>query len=133
MYLDFKNFQDSKIILQNLIENQEKNRNEDLSRIVADKYCVTILKAIDKEPKSVVQLSSECDIFVGLIYRRLKLLQKNGLLDMYGEIRPDGKKFFLYKSLVNNITVSFNGNDLKITFTLKGKENLSDDNHFNSF
>ncbi len=106
--------------MQNLLVTPERNRKEDLPRIVADKYCVAILQAIDKEPKSVVQLSSECDIFVGMIYRRLKLLQKIDLLDMYSEIRPDGKKFFLYKSLVKDITVSFNVNDLKVTAILKG-------------
>ncbi len=113
--------------MHNLLVNQERSGNEDLACIVADRYCIAILQAIDKEPKSVAQLSSECNIFLGIIYRRLKLLQKNDLLDIYSEIRSDGKKFFLYKSLVKDITVSFSGNKLKINFALKGDENLSDD------
>jgi len=103
-----------------------KTSNEELSRIVADEYCIAILQAIDKVPKSASQLSSECGIFMGIVYRRLKLLQKNGLLDVSYEIRPDGKKFFLYESLVKDITVSFNGNKLEVAVYLKRNENFPD-------
>ncbi|MDE1862358.1 MAG: winged helix-turn-helix transcriptional regulator [Thaumarchaeota archaeon] len=100
-------------------EIPEIENNESVLRIVSDSQSVSILRAVDREPKSASQLSLECGIFVGKVYRRLKLLQKSGLLDVYYRIRPDGKKFFLYKSRVKEIVVSFDGQDLGLGVTLK--------------
>ena len=87
--------------------------------VMADRYCIQILQAINTEPKSVSQLSSECGIFLGVAYRKLKILKKSGLLDTHCEIRPDGKKFFLYKSRVKGIVASFVGNKLEVATVLE--------------
>lgn len=44
--------------------------------VMADRYCIQILQAINTEPKSVSQLSSECGIFLGVAYRKLNVLKK---------------------------------------------------------
>lgn len=108
--------------MQDLLVIPVTNDDKDLLRILADQYCVAILQATDKVFKSASQLSSECGIFTSIVYRRLKSLQKSGLLDTYYEIRPDGKKFFLYKSLVKHITVSFSDNKLEVNLALKTNE-----------
>ncbi|HKU32544.1 MAG TPA: helix-turn-helix domain-containing protein [Candidatus Nitrosotalea sp.] len=87
--------------------------------VMADRYCIQILQAINTEPKSVSQLSSECGIFLGVAYRKIKILKKSGLLDIHYEIRPDGKKFFLYKSRVKGIVASFVGNKLEVATVLE--------------
>lgn len=92
---------------------------KDLLEAISDEHCRSILRAVDQSPKSVAQLSSECGIFSGIVYRRIKLLQRCGLLDTFYEIRPDGKKFYLYKSLVRKINVSFAGSRLQVSVSLK--------------
>ena len=62
---------------------------KDLLHLVSDEESISILRAIDREHKSASQLSSECGIFVGRVYRRLKVLQKSGLLEVCYKIRPD--------------------------------------------
>ncbi|MDE1766947.1 MAG: helix-turn-helix transcriptional regulator [Thaumarchaeota archaeon] len=95
-------------------KESEMTNNKILLDVMADKYCISILQAIKDEPKSASQLSSECGIFIGIVYRKLKLLQKGCLLDIHYEIRPDGKRFFLYKSQVKSIMASFVDNALDV-------------------
>ncbi len=87
--------------------------------VLSDSYCIQILQAINESPKSASQLSSECGIFIGMVYRKLKVLKKGDLLDTYCEIRPDGKKFFFYKSRVKRIVASFIDNKLEVNLILK--------------
>ncbi|GEM_PF-2330616 len=105
--------------MQNLAGPRETGTGADLLEVIADGQCISILQAIDKEPKPVAQIRSECEINLGVVYRKLKLLQKNGLLESYYKIRPDGKKFFLYKSLVKGISVSFGDGRLQVSVAFR--------------
>lgn len=95
------------------------NNDKLMLEVLSDRYCIRILQAISDTPKPVSQLSSECSIFIGMVYRKLKILKKNDLLDTYCEIRPDGKKFFFYKSRVKGIVASFIDNKLEVTTILE--------------
>lgn len=95
---------------------------ENLLSIIADRYCVTILKAVEGEHKSAAQISSECGIFIGKVYRRLKVLRGNGLLDVQCGIRRDGKKIFFYKSLVRDIVISLSGGKVGVSVNLKAPQ-----------
>lgn len=105
--------------MQNLVEPREDRLDGRLLDVIADSQCVSILQAIDKESKPVSQIRSECEINLGVVYRKLKMLQKNGLLESYYQIRPDGKKFFLYRSLVKDISASFSNGTLQVTVALR--------------
>ena len=105
--------------MQELVDSRVSSESNGLLHAVADRHCISILQAVDKEPKTVSQISSERSINPGILYRRMKILQKNGLLDSFYKIRPDGKKFFLYKSLVKDIAISFSDNKLEVNITLK--------------
>ena len=100
-------------------ESKITNNDKLVLDVMADRYCIQILQAINTEPKSVSQLSSECGIFLGVAYRKLNVLKKSGLLDTHCEIRPDGKKFFLYKSRVKGIVASFVDNKLEVATVLE--------------
>lgn len=105
--------------MQNLLESHATSTDEGLLDVIADKQCISILQIIDKDPKPVAQIRAECGLNLGVVYRKLKLLQKNGLLESFYKIRPDGKKFFLYKSLVKDISASFSDGSLKVSIALE--------------
>lgn len=98
-----------------------------LLEILADRNCVSILQAIDKEPKPVSQISCECSIGPGAVYRKLTLLKAAGMVDSNYKIRPDGKKFFLYKSLLGHASFSFTGDKMLVDVDLRVKPGLEMD------
>lgn len=92
-----------------------------LLEILSDRKCVSILGAINKEPKPVSQISCECSICPGVVYRKLTLLKAAGMVDSNYKIRPDGKKFFLYRSLLDHINFSFNGDKVLVDVDLRAR------------
>lgn len=105
--------------MQSLIGKTNAIHDKVLLQVVADEHCISILQCLDGEPKPVTQIRTELGISIGKAYRKLKLLQKSGLLDTTFQIRPDGKKFFLYRSAVRNFAILFAGNKLEISADFK--------------
>ena len=74
--------------------------------MLVDKYSRLILQATMDEPKSAMEISTEKKIPISSVYRRLQTLHDNKLLSISGSISDDGKKYFLYKSKIKEVTVS---------------------------
>lgn len=89
-------------------------KNELLPAVIGDPYCRKILEITQLIPKSAVEINSETSIPISTVYRRIQTLCDTGLVETTGSISEDGKKFFLYKSTIEEINVKFNGS-LKIT------------------
>lgn len=83
--------------------------------IVSDKYCRKILEYTTYNPKTAVEISRMCTIPISTVYRRLQDLQDNKMLRVSGAISEDGKKYFMYKSKIKEISSSFNGDSLQVT------------------
>lgn len=92
--------------------------DRDLLRAVSDAQCISILQSLDRQPRPVSEISSMCGISAGTVYRKLKILQKCGLLETSYVITKDGKKFLLYRSRVRNFTILFAGNKLEVKVVL---------------
>ena len=93
---------------------QEQISKDALLRIIADKYSRAILEATMDSPKSVIELSADCQIPISTAYRRVQELYDNKLLRISGSINDDGKKYFLYKSKVKAIMICFKGSSLEV-------------------
>jgi predicted transcriptional regulator len=69
-----------------------------------DPYCVQILNITRENFKSATEISANSSLSLTTVYRRIHLLQECGLLEVIGKIRSDGRKFFLYKSKVRELS-----------------------------
>ena len=110
------------IMLQRKIEDEE--RKQPLLEVIADKYCRTILETTMAKPKSAIEINFETKIPISTIYRRLQTLHDNKLVGVSGIISEEGKKNFLYKSKVKQISASINGGliEIQIVPNILGKE-----------
>ena len=100
--------------LQPLLKIEEIGRKDHLLQILSDKYCRAILKSTLKEPKSVVDISTDEKIPISTTYRRIQALHDNNLLSVSGIIADDGKKSFLYRSKIKGIQSIFNDGQVEV-------------------
>ena len=101
--------------MQELIQNRkiiDVERKQVILEILADKYCKQILHNTLEKPKSAMEISSEKNIPISTVYRRLQTLYDAKLLAISGSINQDGKKYFLYKSKIKSISLHC---DLEVT------------------
>ena len=101
--------------MQELIHNRkiiDVERKQVILEILADKYCKQILHNTLEKPKSAMEISSEKNIPISTVYRRLQTLYDAKLLAISGSINQDGKKYFLYKSKIKSISLHC---DLEVT------------------
>ncbi len=101
--------------MQELISTQkivDDERKQVILEILADKYCKQILHNTLDKPKSAMEISGEKQIPISTVYRRLQTLYDAKLLAISGSINQDGKKYFLYKSRVESISLHC---DLEVT------------------
>ena len=84
--------------------------------VIADLYCREILQATKHAPKSAMEINLDTRIPISTVYRRIQTLCDAGLVTTSGSISEDGKKFFLYKSTIKEISIKYNGS-LEIILT----------------
>lgn len=102
--------------------NQEQTIGKSLSQaskellltIMADKSCRKILEATMDSPKTAIDLSNNCEIPLGTVYRRLRLLTDKKITRISGTVRTDGKKVFLYQSRIQEMNSCFGNNGLTV-------------------
>lgn len=94
------------------IDEKEKDA---LLYILSDRFSRQILNCILRKPKSVAEISEECNMLLSMVYRRLQYLEEVNMLHVAGEITESGKKRFTYLSKIGEISASFNGNDVQVT------------------
>ncbi len=102
--------EDSEIDLRAVSENKK----DMIPAVIADAYCREILHCIDLVPKSAIEINSITHIPISTIYRRIQTMCNTGLVKTSGSISEDGKKCFLYKSTIKEISMKFDGS-LEIT------------------
>ena len=93
---------------------EDEERKEAILEAISDKYRRAILESTMDKPKSAMEISAETKIPISTVYRRVQTLHDNKLLRISGSISDDGKKYFLYRSMVKAISTSFNGNYVDI-------------------
>ena len=87
-----------------------------LSQIVSDEYQSKILLGTADEPKSAVQLSREFRIPMAACYRRIRRLEKEGLLTRVDKVPSRrGKKISIYSSQIKNIYTTLENGKINVT------------------
>lgn len=86
----------------------------EISKIITDQYCARILSATLLETKTAVELSKEMNIPIAACYRKIRMLEKAGLLRCIEE-KPtlDGKYAAAYKSLLEEARILYENGKIK--------------------
>ena len=79
-------------------------------RIISDPDKRKILISIKNEFKTVSKISSDTQLSISTVYRKINDLNENNILISSGTINNQGKKEFSYKSKIQKIVTVF-GND----------------------
>jgi hypothetical protein len=82
---------------QEIIEEETQDM---LVRVMADRACRAIFTATKDSPKSAKEIIKKSGIPHGTIYRRLKFLELQNLLQVTGEITDNGKRQSLYEAKI---------------------------------
>ena len=93
---------------------EETERKDSLLEILSDKYCRSILESIMHKPKSVIEITSESNIPMSTVYRRVQSLHDSNLLAVSGMITSEGKKLFLYKSKIKGMKSTFDNGQIEV-------------------
>lgn len=94
--------------------DEQKFKNAVLQAL-ADEYSRTILTFIMDEPKSVIEISTECRIPMSTTYRRIHDLEEAGLVQVKGSIvNEDGKRYYLYRSRIKAVRTVFGVDSLEV-------------------
>ncbi len=100
-------FQKKKLMLD-LVQTRkitDAERKQVILESLADGYCKQILKNTVEKPKSAMVISEEERIPLSTVYRKLQKLYDGKLLAISGSINRDGKRYFLYMSKIQEITI----------------------------
>jgi len=82
-----------------------------------------ILAATRNKPRSTQELSIMLDIPIASAYRRVNDMEKERLLKRVGRpLTRDGKRYWIYRSQVNNIMLVFEKGRLRARRSLAWKE-----------
>ena len=94
---------------------QEQETKDTILEAVSDKYSRLILETTMIMPKTALEISAENNIPISTVYRRLQTLHDAKLLAISGSISEEGKRYFMYKSKIQQISTSFNGNTVDVS------------------
>ncbi len=99
---------------------------------MTDEYAVKILVATVRTPRSAQEISQRFGIPIAACYRRIRDLQKVGLVECKERrLSREGKRVSFYLSTVKNAYVFFEGSRLRVKFELKtgGADQYGDEWH----
>ncbi len=92
-----------------------------VTKLLSDEYSVKILTATFRMPRSANFLSVKFNIPIAACYRRIRELEKMGLIQTTEKIlTPRGKRVSLYRSNLKSAYLSFENGRLKAQLELSG-------------
>jgi predicted transcriptional regulator len=107
------------------IEQEENIENISISpfeasKIVTDEYATKILIATYKKPKNANELSHRFGIPLAACYRRIRVLERAGLLTCVDKVLTQkGKRIKIYLSQLKNAYIFLEKGKLRVRFELK--------------
>lgn len=107
--------------LQNSYVMENKSNNEDIIiALLADKYCIAILSISPDEEFSGNELIYELGIPKSTVYRKLKLLEKAGLIKHFKTvINLSGNEEKYYRCMLNKATINLIDGKLSVDLDIK--------------
>lgn len=89
------------------------------SQLLTDEYAAKILTALMRRPRSAQELSAEHAIPIAACYRRIRLLEKYGLIQCtQRKLSQQGKRISYYISLVKSAYIFFEEGKLRVRLEL---------------
>jgi len=89
------------------------------SRLIVDKYSSRILSVAFRLSKTPQEISEECDIPIAVCYRRIKQLEKMGLIEcVERHLTREGKRVKKYKSMVHYARIFLENGKWMVEFRL---------------
>lgn len=89
------------------------------SQLLTDEYAAKILTAIMKAPRCAQELSEYLGIPIAACYRRIKMLEDNGLIICKErKLSQQGKRINYYISMVKNAYIFFENGKLRVRLEL---------------
>ena len=70
------------------------------------------------KPKSVIEITSDTNIPMSTVYRRVQNLHDNKLLHISGTITDEGKRLFMYKSKIKGMKSKFDNGQIEVELIL---------------
>jgi len=88
--------------------------SSEITQLLTDAYATKIIIGTFRKPKSAIQLSKEFGIPIAACYRRIRTLEKVGLLKCVDKaISPKGKRIGIYASQLKNAHIYFEDGKIK--------------------
>ena len=75
--------------------------------MLSDQVSRNILSSIQRTAKSAIQISTEQNIELSKVYRRLQHLRRCNMLEISFQVTTNGKKSYYYKSRIEGMNVSY--------------------------
>lgn len=105
------------------LENSENSKTDFLG-ILGSKYINAILSRTSVKECSASELSSELNIPLATVYRKLKLLEESGLVENVKTIiNISGNEEKFYRCLISEATVNFHEGKLSVKVEIMGHVN----------
>lgn len=90
---------------------------DDILKIISDHISRKIISSIQRVEKSASQISTEQNIELSMVYRRLRQMQRLDMLKISFQVTPDGKKSYYYKSKIEGMDVRYHQDIIEVEFT----------------
>jgi predicted transcriptional regulator len=93
-----------------------------IAQIMMDEYNIKILAATSHKPKSAREIAFLFDIPMASCYRKIKELLGAGLIRIDGtELSSDGKRYKIYKSLIDCVTLVYEHGQMRMKIDMTTK------------
>ncbi len=99
-------------------EKFEKIHDSDLNQMylqtIADVYSRSILDNIMELSKSPIEISTQTQIPLRTVYRKLQSMLDDKIIKISGNITESGKKYFMYKSKIRGVQTQYSEKKISV-------------------
>ena len=92
----------------------DNNLNQIYLQTIADVYSRSILDNIMEIPKSPIEISTQTQIPLRTVYRKLQSMFDDGMIKISGNITESGKKYFMYKSKIRGLQTLYSEQKISV-------------------
>lgn len=92
----------------------DSNLNQRYLQTIADVYSRSILNSIMEMPKSPIEISTQTQIPLRTVYRKLQSMFDDGIIKISGNITESGKKYFMYKSKIRGLQTLYSEQKISV-------------------
>ena len=99
---------------QKFEEIHDENLNQMYLQTIADVYSRSILDNIMEVPKSPIEISTQTQIPLRTVYRKLQSMLDDKMIKISGNITESGKKYFMYKSKIRGLQTLYSDKKISV-------------------